>query len=130
MKKYSYIYIVSALVCWGYTWPVAAAPLVPCNGPDCRPCHLLLLVKNIINFAVFQVMAPLAGLAFLIGGIMMVAAAGSEARYQKGKKVIKNALIGVIIVMASWIVVNTLITTLGGSVDGFQAVNWYEVQCQ
>jgi hypothetical protein len=74
-----------------------------------------------------DVMPPLAGLLFLIGGIMMIASAGSEERYKKGRRVIVDTAIGVVIILASWIVVNTLITTIGTqTVNGFSPQNWWQ----
>ncbi|MBU2036934.1 pilin [Patescibacteria group bacterium] len=111
--------------------PVSAADgLVPCAGPDCDMCKFLQLISNITLFIVKNITAPLAGLLFLISGIMMVSAGGSEARLKKGKDILKNTAIGVLIVLASWIIVNTLITTLGASVTGFVPGNWWTVRCQ
>ncbi len=109
---------------------LAAGGLVPCSGPDCTPCYFLQLVSNITLFLVKDVTAPLAGLLFLVGGIMMVAAGGSEERFKKGKKIFANTAIGVVIVLASWAIVNTLITTLGSSVEGFNPGSWWSVSCQ
>lgn len=106
----------------------AMAGLVPdCAGSTCTLCHVLQLISNIAFFLVKDVMPPLAGLLFLIGGIMMIAAAGSEERYKKGRQILIDAAIGVVIVLASWIVINTLITTLGTrAVDGFQPQSWWQ----
>ncbi len=96
-------------------YPVQAAGLVPCSGLNCTVCDLFALLGNITNFILKDVMPPLAGLFFLVGGIMMVAAGGSEERFKKGKTILVNTLIGVVIVLAAWIVINTLITALGQS---------------
>lgn len=109
------------------TWPAQAAGLVPCNGPDCKLCHLLVLIVNITNFLMKNIAAPLAGLMFLVGGIMMVAAGGSESRFSKGKEIFLNTLIGVIIVLSAWAIVNTLIMIFGSSQ---LAGNWWNVQCR
>jgi len=107
--------------------PASAAGLVPCNGPDCKLCHLLVLIVNITNFLMRNIAAPLAGLMFLVGGIMMVAAGGSESRFSKGKEIFLNTLIGVVIVLSSWAIVNTLIMIFG---SGQLAGNWWNVQCR
>jgi len=110
--------------------PVSAAGLVPCSGPDCNACSLLQLISNVINFIVLDITMPLAGLLFLIGGIMMVAAGGSEEWFKKGKKVFLDTVIGVLIILGSWVIVNTLITTFGSSVEGFVPINWWNVKCE
>ncbi len=116
--------------------PVFAADgLVPCSGPvagrlpACDMCKFLQLISNITLFIVRNITAPLAGLLFLIGGIMMVSAGGSEARLKKGKDIFRDTAIGVLIVLASWAIVNTLITTIGASTSGFVPSNWWSVRC-
>mgnify|MGYP001592738010 CR=1 FL=1 len=103
-----------------------AAGLVPCNGPDCRPCDLFKLVINITEFLFKQIALPLAGLMFLVGGIMMISAGGVESRYKKGKEILVNTLIGLVIVLAAFAIVNTLIMFFAG---GTIANGWWQV-CQ
>ncbi len=107
----------------------SAASLVPdCAGSTCTVCHLLQLISNIVLFLVRDVMPPLAGLLFLIGGIMMIAAGGSEERYKKGKQIVINTAIGAVIVLASWLIVNSLITTIGtaANIPGFEVEDWWK----
>ena len=119
----SFIFIVSLLS----IIPAAqAAGLVPCNGPDCTVCHVFKLVVNITEFLFKQVALPLAGLMFLVGGIIMMLSAGSEARYKKGKDILINTLIGLVIVLAAFAIVNTLIMFFA---DGTIANGWWRV-CQ
>ncbi len=131
-----YLKIFSMLLAISYLllaiYPVQAA-LVPCGGPSqpaCTVCHLFALLGNITNFILKDVMPPLAGLFFLVGGIMMVAAGGSEERYKKGKTILVNTLIGVVIVLAAWVVINTLITALGQSLSvgnaSYNPADWWK----
>lgn len=110
--------------------PASAAGLVPCSGYKCTPCQFLVLVSNIINFMMKDITFPLAGLLFLIGGLMMVASGASEDNYKKGKTIIVNTLIGVVIVLSAWAIVNTLIITVGSSAAGVRVENWWKVSCQ
>ncbi len=121
----SFLLIGSASAAW--------EGIVPCFGVGegrCTVCHFLVLLKNILDFLVKMVMPPLAGLMFLVGGIMMIAGGASEENYKKGKDIMKNALIGVVIVLASWAIVNTLIVTFGRAVEGFTPLSWWKVKCQ
>lgn len=110
--------------------PASAAGLVPCAGPDCNMCKFLQLISDVTRFIVIDIMAPLAGLMFLVSGIMMVSAGGNESRFKKGKEILKETAIGVLIILASWVIVNTLITALAVNVDGFVPGNWWTVNCQ
>ena len=112
----------------------AWAGLVPCTGAGggnpCNVCHLFQLISNVANFIVKDITAPLAGLLFLIGGIMMIAAGGSEERFKKGKQIFVNTVIGAVIVLASWLIINTLINALGASAPGFDPSSWWRVNCR
>lgn len=128
-----YIPILLAVIFLFQAFSVSAAGLLPdCSGPSCTPCLLLQLISNVANFLVKNIMAPLAGLLFLIGGIMMIAAGGSEARFKKGKEIFINTAFGAIIVLASWLLVNTLIVAMveyaGG--DSYDPTHWYKIQCK
>ncbi len=110
---------------------VASAGLVPCSGPDCTFCDLLTLVINIVHFAIYDVLLPLAGLLILIGGIMMMLAGVNENYYKKGKEILKNTVIGLVIVLCSWVLVNVLIGALTGNVkvDSFDPSQWWNINC-
>ena len=79
-----------------------AAGLVPCNGPDCRVCHLFQLITNITSFLFRQIAMPLAGLMFLVGGIMMMLSGGNETRFKKGKEILVNTLVGLVIILVAF----------------------------
>lgn len=109
--------------------PAVAAGLVPCTGSDCTICHFLKMIHDVLFFVVYKIVAPLAGLLFLIGGIMMMLSGASEDWLKKGKELCKNTLIGILIILSSWVIVNTLITTFGVRVGGFIPSSWNEVNC-
>src|SRR3989344_3005998 len=106
--------------------------IVPCgtqkdaNGiitNPCNLCHLYTGAKNIIDFMLLDLILPLAVIAFLIGGIFMLASAGNPQMLQTGKTAITNTIIGVIIAFASWLIIATIVNTLG--YKGFTAA-WNE----
>jgi hypothetical protein len=107
-----------------------AAGLIPCSGINCTVCDIFKLIKNIINFLVIYVTAPVAGLLFLWSGIMMIMSGGSEDKFKKGKTILVNTVIGAVIVLASWAIVNTLIVTLASNTAGVNVSNWWRVNCQ
>ena len=102
-----------------------AAGLVPCEGPDCKPCDLFRLIVNITNFLFYQIAMPLAGLMFLIGGIMMISSGGTETRYKKGKEILVNTLFGLIIALAAFVIVNSLVSFFGSG----DILDWSTVEC-
>lgn len=103
---------------------VYAAGLVPCGGTGqnpCTLCDLFQLISNIINFILFDLLLPLAILGFLIGGIMIVTAGGSEDQLKRGKSIIWSTVIGIFIAFAAWLIVNTIIQSI---VDPNFGINW------
>jgi hypothetical protein len=91
-------------------------PIVPCGRtgqPDCKLCHLFVMAKNIIDWilAFIIVIAPV---FILIGGIVILTAAGKPDQVALGKRMITSAIIGVAIGLLSWTILSTLFNTLVG----------------
>jgi len=124
----------------------AAGGLVPCGRTrddastavdetkPCDICHIFVLVKRITDFLVEIVAFPLLVLMALAGGFLWITSAGSQSRINQGKSIIRTAVIAIIIVLVSWIVVNTLIFFLTGQETGGIAIilggqPWNQVQC-
>ncbi len=102
-----------------------AAPLVPCNGPDCGTCELVKLGNNIITWLV-SVMAVICALVIVFAGFKMVTSAGNSGEITKAKEMIANTLIGFIILLAAWLIVDTIMKMfVNTSVVG----PWNRIEC-
>jgi len=102
--------------------------IVPCGGPGqdpCNLCHLYKLAKNGIDFMLFGFALPVAVIALLIGGIFLLASRGNPQMMQTGKSAISNTVIGVIIAFSAWLIIGTVLNTLGYENKGFSAA-WNE----
>ncbi len=77
-------------------------------------CTVNDIIQTGVNFASF--LMGLSGGLFLIvfiyGGAMYLLSFGDKARVDKGKKAIRGAAFGIIIVMGSWAIVQTIYSTL------------------
>ena len=110
--------------------------LVPCDGAcpagssDCVPCtfcHVLVLIQNFVRFAMYDFFFPLAGLLIFYGGILMVL---GEKKYAEGKSIVKNTIIGLVIILTSFVIVNTIILIIAPEdSDGFRPQSWGTIQC-
>ncbi|MSR67626.1 hypothetical protein EXS65_02265 [Candidatus Peribacteria bacterium] len=82
-----------------------AAPLVVNTGVD---SSVPTILQGIVN-----VLLSWSGLAatglFLLGSILMVGSGGEEAFLSAGKKIMKAALIGFALILASWLLLSTVI---------------------
>ncbi|GEM_PF-2202360 len=101
--------------------------LVPCGYgglPRCTLCHLYNLADNLIDFMLFGFALPVAVIALLIGGIFLLASRGNPQMMETGKRAIANTVIGVVIAFAAWLIIATVVNTLG--YDGKITPAWYE----
>lgn len=92
----------------------SAAGLVPCGGtgePACGQAQLYELIRRVINFGIQDLAFPLVVLFFLIGGVILLTSSGNPTRIEQGKKAITGAVIGLVIVLTSVVLINTLIVT-------------------
>lgn len=95
---------------------VSAAGLVPCGGAGENPCdfnYFVQLIQKVIKFLTFYLAVPLAAISFAIAGVMILTAGGNEGQVSKAKEIFWNVLIGLIIALSAWLVVNAIITALG-----------------
>ena len=123
----------------------AQGGLVPCGGPaqdPCTPCFIFLLVQNLLNFVWKWIAIPLATLMLVYGGFLMIipgiGGEKSAAALTKGKKVITNALVGIVIVFFAWLLIDTIIKLLadptnigsGKTAEILKVLGpWNEIKC-
>lgn len=80
----------------------------------CQLCDLVKLARNIINFAIaFSVVA--ATLLFAYAGFMYFTAASSPENIKKAHGIFTKTLGGIVIILASWLVINLLMITVSGN---------------
>jgi len=111
----------------------SADGLVPCGGPGedpCTTCDLLVLLQNIIKFGVKMATFVVIG-SVVYGGFRWILSGGNQANIQAGQKAIMSAVIGFIIILSAWLIVNTvfwLIAQAGG--DDEYIGTWYKIECE
>lgn len=102
----------------------------------CTICDLFKLIQNILNFAWIYITFPVATLMLAIGGFMMLVPGLSGEKgatsFSKGKKIITNALLGIVIVFLAWLGIDTLMKTVHGFQynEGGGFGPWNAIQCQ
>lgn len=96
--------------------PVAYAVeggLVTCQGPNCNACDLVNMVNNIVNFLIV-LLTVLATFVLVIAGFRMVRSGGSTTVWESAKGSFINVIIGFILVLAAWLIVDTILKALTG----------------
>ncbi len=127
MKTFQKILIIFLFLIGFFTANLAYAgihtgPIVPCGGSgqaDCTLCHLWNLGSNIINFISFNLAIPFATILFVVAGILFLVSGGNEQKISLAKSIFTNVIIGLVIIFASWLLIDTLFKTIvDGSVVG------------
>lgn len=99
---------------------------IDCNesGADpCTICDAYKVTSNIIDFLT-EIAFVISALFIAIGAIMIMIAGSNEQRYEMGKKSLTNAILGLVITISAWLIVNTLLTILAPETDG-----WSNITC-
>jgi hypothetical protein len=97
----------------------AANGLVPCGpeshgGKGCQFCDLLILVEKVIDFALYNIAIPLVVVFIVWGGLTIMTAGDSTEKVGQGRKMIQSAIIGVFIALGAWMIINMVLSAIGG----------------
>jgi len=98
-----------------------------CECAPCTLCHLFVLFKRIVDFLTINIVFPLAILMIVVGGVMFLTAGGDPGRIGNAKKILTATVIGLAIILAAWLIVDTVIMFLVPSSSPFQ--NWETIDC-
>lgn len=113
-----------------YGLPVFAA-LVPCGGPgqaDCTVCHLFLLTKDVLYYAMALTLLVSSAI-FIFCGFNMIANRGNVKTSVKTKKLMWATTIGLVIIFSGWVVVNTYFISAGAAEwNGYSlSQDWWKI---
>lgn len=108
---------------------VDAAGLVTCDGVDCSLCNLVQMV-NVIIIWLFGIIFLIFAVIMFIAGWGLVTSGGNQTALNDAKTKFQNAIIGLLIVMAAWLLIDTIMKGLlpGGEIAGWGP--WTDVKCQ
>jgi hypothetical protein len=127
MKKYFAViifclFLISLVV---QTMPVFAQSVTDNLSPTCKSdgnCELNDFMRIFINISkiILGLTGSLALIAFIYGGVMFLISGGSSEKVTKAKQIIVGAVVGIIIVLASWTIIGFVFKALG--IEG----NWFD----
>jgi hypothetical protein len=98
-----------------------------CECCPCTLCHLFVLFKRIVDFLTLNIIFPLAVLMIVVGGVMFLTAGGDPGRISGAKKILTATVTGLVIILLTWLIVDTIITFLTPAGSPFQA--WNTINC-
>jgi hypothetical protein len=114
--------------------PVAAqAGLVPCGGEGqdrCTLCHLVVGIQGLLDYG-RKIMTYVALAMIGVGGIMYTVSAGNEALMTQAKGLLGKVLVGFVIILGAWIIVNysLILLSANGNLGVQNAGSWSEFKC-
>ena len=85
-----------------------------CNSGLGQACNITdpkVLIKTVINI-LLSITGLVAVLFLIIGGVRYITSAGNEEQAEAGKKTMQNAIIGIIIVVLSFVIVSVISSAL------------------
>jgi hypothetical protein len=113
-----------------------AGGFVPCDGTDCSACHLAIMANTIIKWLIGILFLIFAGLMF-VAGFGLITSAGNVSAKEAAKSKFTNAIIGILIVLASWLIVDTIMKAMlkgdpgdektVGHIEGYGP--WSQITC-
>jgi len=118
------------------TPPHGIASLAGCSGTDCSACNVVYMANGGINWLIgitFIIFAVI----MVIAGIGLVTSGGNQSALDAAKSKFTNAIIGLIIILSAWLIVDTIMRGLvgnegkldnGGEMSGW--LFWSQVECQ
>ena len=123
---------LAAILYFIFSLLVVNAALVPCgtsaNPTACNWCHLMQVIKNIIDL-LMSIVFPLAAVMIVIGGITIATAGGSTERVAKGRQIVTAAVIGILIALLSWLIIDTIIKVVATNWGSLKIGPWNKLGC-
>jgi len=119
------IMLVLPVFAFAQATPAPRSGLVPCtNTPDpttgiispnnaCDFNAFMALINKVINFILFSLAVPIAAIMFVYAGAKLVTSGGSTEARTKAKSIFTNALIGLVLAAAAWLIISTILFILG-----------------
>jgi len=107
-------------------------PLVRCGGagqPACQICHLFDMLDRIVDFILLFIVFPIATLLLIVGGGMLIISSGDTNKINQGKSILVSTIIGLLIILSSWLIINTFMTTIGVATWTGLGEGWWIIDC-
>lgn len=98
-----------------------------CNISGSKPCNfcdVIIVASNIIKY-LWYVSTSIATAMIVYGALRLTIAGGSEEAVQKGKSIMMNAVLGLIVALAAWAIINTILHLLAGNLN----FPWNQIRC-
>jgi len=82
------------------------------TGDYDNPCGieaLMAMINKLIDFVTIKLAAPLFAVLFTYAGVLYMMTVSDPGNKNKAKKIIQNSLLGFGLVLASWVIIKTIL---------------------
>ena len=87
--------------------------LIPdCPAEGCGWDQFMLLIKKVIDFAIFGLSLPVGAIVIAWTGFLFMTSGDDPGKRKKAKDALIKIVAGLVIAMAAWLIVNTILTSL------------------
>ncbi len=131
MKNKLKFWLVAILITIPSVYVLNAA-LITCGiapGDYCTFCDLIALIQNIINLFIRSIIWYIALFYLMYAGFLMIV-----GKKVDGIKIIKRVLIGLVIILLAWAIVNSLIYVLAPAATDENgnalSKSWNRINCE
>lgn len=93
-----------------------------CNGPDCDYCDVTAMIEKVIRWLVL-VLTIIGALLFVYAGFIYTSSRGDVGRTKKGKDMLVSVIVGFIVLLSAWMIIDVIMKTfVGGDVGVWNSV--------
>lgn len=120
----------------GFVQSAGLAQLAGCTGLDCSACNIVSMANGLITWLI-GILFVVFALLLAIAGVKLVTSGGNHHALDEAKSSFMNAIIGFIIILSAWLIVDTIMRGLvgrpgeegmiGGEATGW--LFWSEIEC-
>lgn len=121
--KYILSVVVTALLVPQFAFAAQCAcdpgPILPCCAclGNCNMADLVLMLMKFVSYAL-GTLGVVSVIVFIHAGFRLIIAHGNQERIGLGRKEISGAVTGFVIVLCSWVVINTIVVLFTGNAAG------------
>lgn len=108
---------------------VTAQGFVPCGGPGqetCQLCHWVMQINLLVQWLV-GIFTVIFAIMLIINGYKLVTSTGNVSAKEDAKRSINNVIIGFVIVLAAWLLIDFGMKSLVD--DSKYTGPWQEIKC-
>lgn len=110
------MFVIGAGVEFSGLAPICNTKIDTAKGGFSDPCDfnvVIATINNAIDYFIKYLATPLFAILFIYAGVLYITAGGSSKDTDKAKKILVNSVVGYLIALAAWLIIDTLVKGLG-----------------